>query len=893
MQERPAEDGGKPVLYMKLKYLPVLLDDFEKLHGAQIIRSDQRTNVDHFADAHKEDTINVNGLVESVVQLLGNFIEAGSKLISDRGVDDAEVSGESQQDDLSRSVNIARSIDVKQVEDFIFTRAVQIGEPSPARRRPLDFPRSQSEQQNVSVDKDEVRRKLSFSDPSTPVLQRPLPYVHTIDESQPVRRQRRRNESYDDRPVLKGKGTAKSPPSSWTKPKPQALAQKDRDLSGSEMSVKGSSHDDDYEHNDSDRILTVSPTASATAATLFENSAAPRRRLSSQPSTASNVQVPRSASSSSQPGGFVFPRASSPPDVDVLQASASERWHMLAEKGSSASRSQGAISPTLDELSYYAFDAISPTSGGDHYPRARSAAGRRSSGTTRKQIDDQSFGDEGISYSEQISSLEAQMEALQRALLEKDRSTEQVQRQSEEYVAGLQEHLDKVQADLSLRRKEDALNKIREHNHLDTIADLEAELTRANGELDTLRAQHARLRSDYDELVQAMELQAARNMEHRQEVEKARAEIEAFVESEQQWDVDREGYRATIKKLNDHIADLQQKLLGREEDQRIITSLKSNVESLMAELKEMRYSGSGVLNVPGKESDASLSKRLGSELARSLREGSQLLATGAEKEDDNRGDEGEQDDDDSVIVIHRRKRRSQVDNSTRLPVEITEAGMQTVAAEADAVESTTTSAEIQNREPLAPPTYDEAKLEKAFSLRLHPAWSSADVRLPNVQGSAVQSYQAVAQRIGTRCLHFEEQLKQDTDAANLEDEKPSLMTNILATGKAIFKQPRSAISEVVNFCSSVQKQDLLPCRGFFFFLGGLLLGLAMLVLLAPDNPYMEDPEAWYISNTLQVPWSGVERYDAARWASVMGADHRSWLLRRLAGPARLAQVIPT
>lgn len=476
-----------------------------------------------------------------------------------------------------------------------------------------------------------------------------------------------------------------------------------------------------------------------------------------------------------------------------------------------------------------------------------------------------------LSSDEQVAALQAQLESVQRSLAEKNRSIEVMQRESEEYISRMQEEVESLKSDLALRRKEDSLNRVRENINLDNIAGLEADLNRSTTELETLRAQHVRLRSDHDDLVVAMERHTARAYEYREEIAKAKAQAEEAMEMEKQWELDRESYRETIKRLNDELATVQQSLLGHEEDGRMIASLQANIDSLNVELEEARNRGSNANpSRVASEAGGTLSKRLGAELAKSLVTSHTSMKEAEEQMDEDDDEEideeeviGQADGDlydrsnDSVIIIRRRKRRTQAGPSHSIDL-------------ADRAVQTQDNHAIRGKaEEAAPPTYDDVRTEEQIIKRVHPPCSITSLDEADLGSSSMATqYKQLASILEFRCVPMEERLGRTSDDCTADE------TIVPSAASSIVELP---VTATTVFNSTYTDKGI---RGLWTvaFVLGFLTSLLLFRLLrgVPYDGTTEDATLWRKSNTLQVPWSS---------AAAIALQHaeRSSFLDRLFG----------
>lgn len=879
-----------PVHSIKLASLPDVLVGFEKKTGVKLLQDDLLPQVEAFVQSNPYLDVQPEMVVAVIRQLQdANWpavAEAGDAIQSPPRAQDAAVpkavnedanakSGESSDFDSSTSATESE-------EDEHGGAGSDADEPidPTTRKSAFAFPRSKSERADLSVDALTRSRCSANLSPRMPT---------TSDPSTPNAKHRRRSlgnrertDSTSEREVLKGKGKVRAPPSAWSRPKPQAIANRARYSSDASAgsSYEGAEYDRSSLTSDSPRSAVIG------LGKAPSDSGEKRPRMSSYP-TFSSLET----ALADFPGSpsFSFPRAQSPGEDDMRDAEAHERWRLLSEDLQGRGISSGPTSPMHDEHGLY----TSTSQQHGTSAKARSSGSRRSSGAGRRCIS----GEPAVE-GETRASLQAQVEGLRRLLSEKKHTFEQMQHETEDYISRLQEELDRIKGDMALKRKEEIANRVRENNHLDLIASLEADLNKANSELTTIKAQYARLRSDHDELVDAMERHTSRNIELRDELNRSNQSHAEHVENEKMWDEDRESYRDTIKNLHEEVAGLQQKLLGRDEDARVISSLQANIDALSAELEELRNRGSTISGRRDASDSANttLSKRLGAELARSNPAAHSLMH---EAEEDDAGKEGKSHVDgdtssESVFVIHRRKRPHQRGAPDGKPLELVDADTQTEPANGTIAPTSVA------RDQGAPPTYDEASLEKDIVQRLHPTYSSGSQETVLVPTD--DAYLTVAQKVGVRCVHLEERLRKLIVLPGEEEHSRTRqllpLSRILTVLSRILMDPAASARTLQRLewrkllASSTSDgpqstSHALLLHSFIVFIVGLALGA---IFFRGDRGRSggEDTVAWHLSNTLEVPWS-----HAAGNAGQAGTF--PWLAWLVAGPTSAWQAyrVPT
>ncbi len=173
----------------------------------------------------------------------------------------------------------------------------------------------------------------------------------------------------EDKEILKGKGRAKGPPSSWSRPKPQALAQRSRRISGTSSSTNSTTNSPmitsfgDDVHN----LGLGRPSEFPSRASRFASQPATGRPYASD----DEVEADANNAGRSVSSNYVFPRATSP--LWAEEAAREEEAHFndlhAALSGQPSPRKPDAhfgqhgsreTSPGLDESAYVPF-ALSPS----------------------------------------------------------------------------------------------------------------------------------------------------------------------------------------------------------------------------------------------------------------------------------------------------------------------------------------------------------------------------------------------------------------------------------------------------------------------------------------------------------------------------------------------------
>lgn len=835
----PDEENEK-VRSIKLKSLPDLLDGFERQTGIKLLEEDLKPQIESFISSNAELILEPESVVAVIRQLQDARGEAEAEEMKRK--QDAHMQASSGDSDYDTSSGESRTEDNRYSDEDDEENM----EDSKGKKGTFLFPRSQSESADLSLEvlnrsyssASASSRHKATSDPSTPGPKHRR-------SSAPGSKGRGRVES-GEKDVLKGRGKVKAPPSAWSRPKPQALASRERARNVSDASLtSGGSVDGEYEQRSVSSPPSHSPNSSGKdlERTNSQNNAEPRRRMLSNPTFSPTSDVFGHFSRSPSERAFMFPRAS-PGDEDLRDAEARERWHLLSEE--LQGRSSGIhASPSADESGDSQFQS------GEYPAGPRSTGSRRSSAGGRWRSTDVS---QTSLVNDDVIALQAQIEGLHRLLTEKKNNFEQTQHETEEYISRMQDELDRVKADLAVKRKEEASSRARENNYLDTISSLESDLNKVGSELGVIKAQYSRLKTDHEELVDAMERHTARNIELREELENATESLNEFSEREHQWERDRESYRHKIRDLHEESSSLQERLLGRDEDTRIIASLQANIDALTGELEDLRNKGSTLTGSRTSEVDpGTLSKRLGSELAKSVRNEEQ-----SEEDSMISNEEVGEQDGESIFVIHKRKRKA---NKVSGPLEFADQEVQT---------------SLDRTQLHAPPTYDEASLENDINYRLHPEWRSND-GLPDDS-----RYRMLSQHSGRRCILYEEHLSGGPDSRNMSSISSAQHDWVsLPRLKSLFLGPTFQRDNIMEFCKNGPNEaQWLVLRSILLMTVGIALGA-----FCSSRREVEDADAWYLSNNLQVPWGAAAlahpNKDGSNWLSRLNEYSTSTIWRRV------------
>lgn len=556
--------------------------------------------------------------------------------------------------------------------------------------------------------------------------------------------------------------------------------------------------------------------------------------------------------------------------------------------------SKALMSPSFSEHSFHSLALKSPTYGA---PNRGSELNWQS--PREADLGDSTFANDD----ERILALEAEVENLKRTINEKKRTIENLQRDIDETTSRLQKEVDDLHSDLSLKRKEDALNKVRENGHLATIGDLEAELTKESKELEELRVQHAKLRTDNDQLASTLETETTNAHDQRQTIKSLTADKTAFVAKEKQLELQRQEMQEKVEELQGEIVRLQKEVEDRESDKRTIEYLQNNVDQLTAELNDVRNQGSNFLNTSATNSrQNTLGRSLNQDLAKQIRKErdeqakklaaeARLAAAAASAPasalDEHLGDPADTsmvemdtsiDSETGKIMVA--LQRGEIGLSDHLEVPLTDGlpqmeretvlgsdnleipsidGLPQTEREAVLGDGSGTVVEVgesslqKHEEPGLLPTYDEAEVTKSIMERMHPRWnanSKHELQF-ELNGKAAKSYLQFAQSVGTRCREIEERLE------DLTEPEPESEPQAQPKEEKMQKEQISdhLIKLVDAFAEGFRTSNLSS-----WLLVGIVLSWITLVILFKmkyelRNKAMEEAESWRVSNTLQVPWS--------------------------------------
>ncbi|PWN21674.1 hypothetical protein BCV69DRAFT_281609 [Microstroma glucosiphilum] len=757
--------------------LPHLLSEYETQQGKPLIEDDSRPQLEQFCQQFPDHAISCNDLINMIRGLEQARLAALAASDGEASGDDSLNSIAGRGGPASRLSNHSRassSGDSSEVHDGMREPETSSYPPTsstPPRDRKTsssptrpDYLRSQSMQADLTLPGPAPRlptshrvalvsasasptrtRTTSASAAPTSEREKGQSFLHTNQNRSLSQQSDTGRTSSKD--VLRGKGNA--PPSSWQRPRPQALASTGKIRRTSDASAASSL---DREHDNSGRPQSA-------------------RSVSSQPWSDSGGS-PGIGSHRKSPSAYVFPRATSPGD-ETWYAEQEEKYEYMSDRERTRSTSSRAASPDQREkLGFQSFASLSSSRGpsGGVITSPRRSDVRSFSQTVQSNFDDDSGSDT-------LADLQRRYEHLARLLQEKERSFEDSQSYHESSIAELESRVETLQGRIhSLSKTSDEM-KQREQRYLDEISRLESDLATSQKRCETLE----RLRDMAQQETSAREasivvLQGKVN-DLQERITAMDREEAAHLDNEREWETDRDRYRKEIEKLRSDLRgaldkEAQIETLVIEKD-----ALEAQLRALQNDLEEARSRSGFLINGRGSESlPGTVSKRLGRELAGALENIMDEPAEGAVDAEPNHAvEDGEASDPDesleSVIVTTTRRRRVH----QRTERVLTEIATQTEAAEPD---STPRPAD----EP-SPPTYDEAALEESVLARMHPACHKTMIpettsELPprTTLGSvfnmnrfpererARTPYEDLTRRVGLRCVVLEKALDEQGDS---------------------------------------------------------------------------------------------------------------------------------
>lgn len=659
-----------------------------------------------------------------------------------------------------------------------------------------------------------------------------------------------------DREILKGKGGA--PPSSWSRPRPQALALR----SGRANSITSASLDSDPASGDIDGEESGSP---APQAKRYRQTSQP---VSSTPemgsdSFSSPQGVPRSVSS-----GYVFPRATSPGmGDDSWYADQEQRWERGSEVGATSARSPvarsfspGLESPITGGGGYQAFGALSPTS-----PRA---------GVSRSTSHNDDFWatqqyQAGV---DELQSLQRRYDNLARVLQEKERNFESTQSLHETTIADLETKVEGLEdRNHTLTKSSDEM-KQKEQRYLDEISRLEGDLSVSVKRCEGLERTRDVMTEDLNRREQTITGLQGKINELQERISSAELDEAEHFRHQHDWEQDRDQYREELDSLRRQVGEAHEELAKMKELESEREALQSQLRQLHADLEEARRN-SGFLQVNPRGSTflpTSLSKVLGAELDSVFGSTASRLPEHQEEEEEEVNDDPEQDRADpdesgeSIIVTTTRRRRKRQDGS--LPVSTDSQSLVDTSTQTEKGSSLETELTRPLTEGL-PPTYDEAAMEQAVVARLHPASKGGLAEADTIDRRSVAAGFSALLGLTDQLTEDAQDLQAEYDSVVDGTEiRCRVMEDAIKERKSRSRQHRRRRASARNwqrllsYLSAEQQQPANTGNLLFCGLTTMALGVLLGSILSGSNGktyyhhwpsgVMEDGLSWQMSNTL-------------------------------------------
>lgn len=828
--------------------LPHLLQEFERKRGTALVEEESRTQLEEFCRQIPEQPIACDDLVKMILNLESALTLCSTDPLALSSSDRATTDDEDCASDSSRSSGPLSLSDLPSAT-------------SPIETSPRPFPRSQSESLDLTVSHRQHSRHPNHNRPNRTSLSdldshrsrtSSTSAMESQRDSTGSRRTRRRsqidstaaNTTSEDRDIFRGKGRA--PPSSWQRPRPQALAARSRRTSD----VSRSS--DNIAENQEDGSLTL------------------RYRQSSQPVDAAEhvgEEFTRSVSS-----GYVFPRTTSPGHTDEKWYKEQEDyWERMSTERVERARSNTsrAGSPELDSPSFQPFGALGSTAS-PISPRIRQGLGTSASG--------RAMYDNLTAETEAFGTLQRRYDNLVRTLQEKERSFESTQGIHETTIVELEAKVEELQERMhGVTRTNDEMRQ-KEQRYLDEISRLESDLATSQKRGDNAERIKEVMQQDLSYRETSIATLQGKITDLQERINAAERDEAEHFGRQQEWDHDREQYRSQLEDIRGQLQHALDKEARMEELDSEREALQAQVRDLHMELEEARR-GSGFLPLGGgmDSKPGTFSLKTGTSLGSELRdvwhaqpEVDQSLTTGDES-----GSDVDPDASLESVVITTTRRRKQ--GSTK---HFQEGSTQTDLAEPS--HNTVGSSES------SPPSYDEAATEKLITGRTHPnvATTTEAEHLPLIQhrllgilgidslasSSAMQRYHVLSRHLGTRCTIFEDALVRSKKSPEVTDASMSTR-RCLSSGHFIGNTashvlnllPKWARDGLVTSCKSRREERLFgPSPSSRLIMAGsgiLVVGVFMGKLLSPGTTHyhyygssgmMEDSLTWHLSNSLNL-----------------------------------------
>ncbi|CAO1614247.1 unnamed protein product [Parajaminaea phylloscopi] len=840
------------------KDLPRLLGEFERKRGNALVDDDSRGQLEQFCQQIPDQPIACDDLVNMIVNLESALTQGTEASISGPATSGSEQGTTTDEDGASSDASSDRGPGS--------AAALSPQNSSPALR-PRPFPRSQSDSLDLHLD-----QQRHSSDASAGTIDRPKRTSLSSLDSRPhrtssasaiepqseqsVRRARRRSQldaavsstsgNGEDRDIFRGKGRA--PPSSWQRPRPQALAARSRRTS--EVS-RDSDTIDEAEEEDTGRR---------------------RQRQVSQPleqAEHSPGQMPTRSVSS----GYIFPRATSPGhSEDRWYAEQEERWEKMSADRADRPRSNTsrAGSPELESPGFQPFGVLgSPAT--PNSPRFRQTG----PSTSLRSIYDASAAD-----NEELGALQRRYDNLVRTLQDKERTFESTQSIHETTIVELEAKVEQLQERLhGLSRTNDEM-KSKEQRYLDDISRLESDLANSQRRGDNAERIKELMHQDLGFREASINSLQGKVTELQERIGAAEREEAEHFGRQQEWEQDREQYRAQLEDVRSQLQSVLDKEAAMEELEREREALQAQLREAHVELEEARR-GSGFLpSGRGPESKpATLSQKAGTSL------GSELRGIWE------RGDEGEQ----SVVEADESNNDTEHDADASLEsvvVTTTRRRRQGGGVKAFQEGSAQTDGADVGPSDLNPPSYDEAATEKAVTSRIHPPAAQAEEAghysvmvqhgLLGVLGvgaadvsSPARQYSALSRQLGTRCTVLEGALSRYSEVQGTVAHDPTRRRSPTArvmesAASRILPHLPGWAREGLGARAKARREDhsFNPSPSSRILMAGsgvLVIGIFIGHLLAPGNTHYhyhggslvsEDSLAWHLSNSLNLGLGG-------------------------------------
>lgn len=824
------------------KDLPHLLGEFERKRGAPLVEDDSRAQLDEFCRQIPDQPIARDDLVNMITNLdsareVVSAVQASASSSDDQGSTDGD-----HTDSMSEASANSGPLTLS---DLRSSTPPEMSFKAPHQ----PFPRSQSESFDLTPNRDKEhrgkKRQPHISLSSLDTLRTRSSSPSAVDDSvatlQGQSKQRSRVDSAGEgRDIFRGKGRA--PPSSWQRPRPQALASRSRRTSEL-SSAGGAAQEDESLHSPPRRSRQTSQPIAAEAAALN--------------------QPPRSVSS-----GYIFPRATSPgSNSDRWYEEQEEQWERdSTDQDRSSNNISRAASPDIDSSSFQPFAAL----GSPHSPASAQMRQGLASSTSARSIYD-TFGHEA----EEVGALQRRYDNLLRTLQEKERTFESTQSTHETTIADLEAKVEQLQDRIHTSTRANEEMKQKEQRYLDEISRLESDLATSQKRGDKAERVKEVMQADLTYRETSIANLQGRVKELQERIASIEREAAGHVARQSEWEQDREQYRSQIEQLRSDLRLAVEKEAKMEELESEREALRAQLRDVHAELEEARR-GSGFLP-HGRGDDSrppTLSRKAGSSLGSELRGvWSQLVDNQKSEDDDAIHEESEGEHDaslESVTVTTTRRRRQG-------PPRVLTEGFAQTEDEGDHPKSFDSATDGAH-----PPSYDEAALEESLLKRSHPdpvetnepeRGDQLHLNLLNMlkpaagaDQTASSHYGILSQQLGIRCTVMEsamERRRNSSGSASPETSSTGLLqeaTNQIAQlWPSRGRRHRTRKTHHGESLSELQTKVLIMLGGGFLIglcAGSLLFGGRTYLYFYSGSPVVEDSQAWQWSNSLNLGLGG-------------------------------------